>query len=139
MIKKPLLLKKYEALLSRLGRNAAVEQEYQKYVKGFEGEQEIAYHLRQLNDRFTILHDVYLNPPGVQMDYLILTERAIYIIEVKNLAGTITFDLTLDQLIRHHHGTESGFKNPITQAERQKEQLHLWLEGKGLDDIFIHY
>jgi len=138
-LRKPLLLQKYEALLPRLGRNAAVEKEHMKYVRGFEGEKEVDYHLRQMDETFTILSDVYLNPPGVQMDYLVLTQRAIYIVEVKNFTGTITFDLTLDQLIRHQGGKETGFKNPLTQAERQKEQLHTWLESKSLKKIPIYY
>jgi len=139
-LKEPLVLRKYKALIRRLRRkNAEVEQEYAKYLKGYRGEVKAGYYIRQLDRGFTILQDVYIKPLGVQMDNLILTKRAIYIAEVKNYNGTITFDTTFHQFLRHDGEKETGFKHPITQVDLQKQKLQQWLMDHGLASAPIHF
>jgi len=139
-LKKPLVLRKYESLLLRLLRkNTAIEQEYAKYKKGYEGEVMAGYYIRQLDHPgLTILQDVYIKSRGVQMDNLILSKRAIYIPEVKNYYGTVTFDTAFQQLIRHDGEKETGFKYPIAQVELQKHKLQQWLQDHGFGNIPIH-
>src|SRR5690625_728302 len=96
--KKPLSLQKLDALISRLPENhpklpmlrkqAAIEQ------KGFNGERKLDYHLETLSDDYSVLNNVCFSLYGkkTQIDSLIITEQAIFIIEVKSYEGIITFD-----------------------------------------------
>jgi len=140
--KKPLILQKYEALLPRLSRmKPEIQQEYIKYKKGYEGELKVDYYINQLDSSYTILQDVCLDVQGqvVQMDNLVLTENAIYIIEVKNYYGKIIFDTVLCQFTRDDGEKETGFKHPIMQVDLQKLKLQLWLRNQDIENIPIYY
>lgn len=144
--KKPLILQKLEALLPRLPHSNStrpdIEQEISKRLKGYIGEQKVDYHLkRQLPSSFTILPNVLLNVHGnnFEIDTLILSNHAIYIIEVKNYSGKITFDTLLQQFTREEADTVMGYRYPITQAEMQRQHLQDWLTERNVHHIPIHY
>ena len=126
---KPLPLQKLDALISRLHPNHPNLENIKKDAairyKGYIGEQKVDYHLERLTLPNTIAHDIYIKTEqqNFQIDTLILTQRAIYIIEIKNYTGTITFDTNLQQFIRKHDTKEEGFHDPITQAEMTQHQL----------------
>lgn len=142
---KPLPLQKLDALISRLHPNHPNLENIKKDAairyKGYIGEQKVDYHLERLTLPCTIAHDIYIKTEqqNFQIDTLILTQRAIYIIEIKNYTGTITFDTNLQQFIRKHDTKEEGFHNPITQAENTQHQLQQWLTTKNIRNIPIHY
>ncbi|MEN1968845.1 nuclease-related domain-containing protein [Lentibacillus sp. N15] len=124
---KPLPLQKMEALIPRMPPHfkqlPIMQADLASRVTGYIGERKVDYQLRSLTRKYTILHDVYLELPygnSVQIDSLILTPNAIFIIESKNYKGTITFDTVLKQLIRDDGEKETGFKYPITQAENHR-------------------
>ncbi|WP_407058295.1 nuclease-related domain-containing protein [Tigheibacillus jepli] len=73
----------------------------------------------------------------MQIDNLIITPHAIYIIEVKNFNGTITFDTVLNQFIRDDGRKEGGFHHPITQVELQASRLERWLEENNFPIVPI--
>lgn len=67
-----------------------------------------------------------------QMDTLIICPYFILIIESKNIAGTLTFEKDSTQMIRELDGKKQGFKNPLVQVARQKEQLMGWLKKRKI-------
>lgn len=142
---KPIMLKKYEALLPRLHPNfprlADVRHEYNKSKKGYEGELDVDYHLELLSREYTVLQDVCLQVQGrtFQMDNLVISQQAVTIVDVKNYNGTVIFDTALDQFTRDDGAVETGFSHPITQVELQKSNLQQWLLERSYPNIPINY
>lgn len=143
--KKPLILQKYEAISPRIPKGfprlAEIQYELAKSKKGYIGELKVDYYLSMLVPKYTILQDVCLTLNGqtFQMDNLVITPHAIYIIEVKNYSGRITFNTILNQFTRAEGERETGFNHPITQAENQQIKLQNWLQNNGLSNIPIYY
>lgn len=142
---KPLILQKYEVLRTRLKsdfpRFHHIERAYGKTLKGYMGEVNVDYFLQFLEPNSTILQDVCLKVDGksVQLDNIIISQQAIYIVEVKNYSGTIIFDTMLNQFTRDDGKNETGFSHPIAQAELQRLKLQNWLHHNGFTDIPIYY
>lgn len=143
---KPLPLRKLEVLIPRTPSYFSclpdMQQDLAKRMTGYIGEKRVDYHLRSLAKKYTILHDVHLKLPygnSIQIDSLILTPYAIFIIEIKNYKGTITFDTLLKQLIRNDGEKETGFKYPITQAENHQLHLENWLHDHHFANVPIRY
>lgn len=113
---KPLVLRKLEAAIPRLPQNFPRLQEMKEEIsirfKGYIGEQKVDYQLEQLPRKFTVLHDVYLKSHGCkkfQIDSQVISNNALYIIVVKNLNSTITFNTILNQFTRTDGNKEEGF------------------------------
>lgn len=142
MIKKerfyPLSALKLEALLRRLPatheKRPLIERDLAKVLAGYRGEQSLDYHLNFLdNEQYMIFHDVRLPLKNYyfQLDTLILTSRFAFILEVKNLFGSITFDPDFNQLIRIYRDAEEVFPDPVTQVNNQQFKLAQWLKNHG--------
>ena len=138
MIKKqrdyPLSALILEALLRRLPpdheKRKWIEKDLQKIVVGFRGEQSLDYYLNFLeHDTYLIFHDVRLpiHNHHFQMDSLIISSHFIFILEIKNLYGKITFDPQFNQLIRDYNDVKEVFPDPVIQVENHKQQLRKWL------------
>lgn len=109
--------------------------------KGFDGEKAVdRYTVALLQNNFTILHDVFLKNKGssFQIDTLIIGPHCIFVIEIKNYAGTVTFDFILNQFTREYNGKIEAFRNPITQATTNKLLLTEWLADHNIIDIPIY-
>lgn len=121
--KKPIKLKMAEALLRRLPqqhfKRREIADEYKKRLAGYNGEQEMDYFLKELDENFIIINDLRLNNQGVyfQIDSLILSKKEIIILEAKNISGTLYFDRKFKQLVRILDGKEEGFRDPLSQVE----------------------
>lgn len=143
--KKPIKLQKLEALLPRLSPDFSelheIKRDTARRFKGHIGEKRVDYHIDQLSSDFTILEDVRLNENGkdFQVDSLVLSNDGIYIIEVKNFTGTITFNTILKQFTRFDGEKETGFRYPITQAETVQWKLMNWLHKHNIQHIPIRY
>lgn len=130
---KPLILQKYEALQARLPENIPIQREIgyeiQDSTRGYEGELIVDNYLRTLANQFTILQDVTLESSGstFQMDSLLITPNAIYIIEVKNFSRPIHFDTNLNQFTSGTDNQITGYRHPITQVKTQQLRLTNWL------------
>lgn len=134
-----------EALKSRLPYRHKV---YHKLVedlaykqKGFDGEKAVDRYTASLpQNNFTTLYDVYLKNKrsSFQIDTLIISPHCIYVIEIKNYVGTVTFDFILNQFTREYNGKVEGFRNPITQATTNKSLLTEWLTYHNILDIPIY-
>ncbi|MFD1363294.1 nuclease-related domain-containing protein [Lentibacillus salinarum] len=141
----PLPLQKYDAVIPRMPpqfpKLPELKENAKKLSSGYSGELKVDYHLGMLVNSYTILDDVYLHIHGsnFQIDSLVVTNHAIFIVEAKNYKGTITFDTVLKQLIRSDGKIESGFEYPITQVENQTYHLRNWLQHHNLSHIPIFY
>lgn len=143
--KKPLSLQKIDALIARLPeghpkmamlrKQAAMEQ------KGFNGERKLDYHIESLSDDYSVLNDICFSLYGkkTQIDSLIMSAQAIFIIEVKSYEGVITFDPELRQCYRVIEGEAERFKYPITQVEAIQSALLRLLQLAHLSGLPIYY
>lgn len=95
---------------------------------GIEGEKNIHFELQNSHMPMYVLHDIYLEDDGLsaQIDYIIMTKKKIFIIECKNLIGTITIDhngnFTREYMINNHRIKE-GVYSPITQNKRHLDLI----------------
>ncbi|WP_010095234.1 nuclease-related domain-containing protein [Ornithinibacillus scapharcae] len=135
----PIPLMQLQALIPRLSPDypllAKLKWDEKARLKGYEGERNIDYFIGLLADRFHILHDVCLtvNSLIVQIDSIIISNKAVYIIEMKNYSQKVIFDTKLNQFIQTDGKVDKGFNNPIMQAENQRLQLRMWLQQHGIN------
>ena len=131
--KKSLQIQALEALVPRLShrfpRYQDIQTDLAKRMKGYIGEKQMDYHLTTLDGPYRIIPDVHLTVNGdyFQIDTIILSQHAIYMIECKNFDGSIHFDTTLRQFTRNDGQATKGYRYPPTQAEKQKLRLQNWL------------
>lgn len=135
----PIRIKQNQALLRRIPKNhykkREIKEDLAKRLAGFRGEELLDYYLKFLpRNKFLILHDIRLSneKTSFQIDTLILSEKVFILIEVKNIAGTLTFDPTFNQFIRTLDGREERFSNPLSQVDRQHHQLRKWLMNRNI-------
>src|SRR5699024_2169729 len=92
---KPIMLEKLEVLQNRLLEDhpelPKINREVAQRQAGYKGELRLDYFLRYLPQTYSILNDVTLTLDNVrtQFDSIILSNHAIYLIEVKNITGAI--------------------------------------------------
>ncbi|MBM7692819.1 ribosomal protein L37AE/L43A [Peribacillus deserti] len=142
----PLMIRKLEALLRRLPSNHPkrpdIRSDLAKWTAGYKGEQAVDYYLDHLpEEKYLILHDLRL-PFGkyfFQIDTLLLSPKFILILEIKNIAGTLYFEKSTNQLIRSINQNEEGFRDPITQARRLRSSLHSFMAGLISPNLPIEY
>lgn len=142
----PLLTLTEEVLLRRLLLNhqkrAEILSNLKKGWSGYRGEQNLSYHLSFLPEKeYFIFHDVRLVTNGMscQLDVLLLTPFAIFIIESKNLSGQVTYDQNTKRLIRIYQNQEESFPDPVMQAKRQQIVLQHWMDEQKLKSCPIEY
>ncbi|MGN7386035.1 nuclease-related domain-containing protein [Sporosarcina sp. SAFN-015] len=134
-----------EALLRRLPehhpRYADIENELRKTKAGENGEQILANVFRQYQFPFEhyIFHDLNLQSTGkFQIDTLFLFQQGAVILEMKNIAGRISFPETQNQLTRTlENGQVDAFECPSVQLERNKMLLEDWFHAQQIS-IPIH-
>lgn len=140
----PSLILKLQALSPRVPplhiKHSFIKDDLSRYLAGYKGEKSIDYYLSFLPcDEYYIFHDVRLfdGEHFFQMDALILTKRLLCILEMKYLAGIIEIDRDFNQIIQMKNGQEKAYPDPITQLQRQKNQLHTWLKSNHLPKLPI--
>ncbi|CAH0347314.1 nuclease-related domain-containing protein [Bacillus sp. CECT 9360] len=142
----PLTILKLEALLRRLPlqhpKRVLAERDLAKRNAGFKGEESVDIRFNSLPEKeYFIFHDLCLNNGtyNFQMDSLIISRNFALITEVKNIAGTLYFDRTFNQLIRILNDKEEGFPDPILQMKRQQRELVSWLEDEKFTTLPTEY
>lgn len=141
-----MLLAQLEALARRLPAHHNVKEKVQTDLRmrrsGVRGEKEIEFPLRFLDEQdYLILHNLRLQDQNgfFQIDTLILCERFILILEVKNWSGTLLFGEN-GQVIRiDAKNKEEGFPNPLPQAKLQQHRLQKWLNNHGQPHTHIDF
>ncbi|QSS99673.1 NERD domain-containing protein [Pontibacillus sp. ALD_SL1] len=141
----PLVLRQEEALLRRLPyqhtKRREIEDSIGKRWAGYRGEQALDYHLDLLPyHQFRILHDIRLRTlhKNFQIDTLILTPQVGFILEVKNIAGTLHLENESGQFVRTLNGVKARYSNPLSQVKRQRELLKNWLHLRGVYAYPLH-
>jgi hypothetical protein len=141
----PYKLKAEEALIRRLNVNhpklSKIEEEYRKNLAGVRGEKELDYHLSCLNDNYLIINDLRLQQGAhfFQIDSLLISPKASFIIDSKNIAGTIIFDHEFNQCIRIFNEKEEGIRDPFTQVQRHIRLLSQWFDEHKLPTLNLEY
>ncbi|TGA97947.1 NERD domain-containing protein [Sporolactobacillus shoreae] len=106
------------------------EEKLRKGLAGYRGEKSIGYYLEFLPAMdYLIFHGLRLaNGDSIfQMDCLILSQTFILLLEVKNIAGTITIGNGIRQLVREFNHQTDAFDDPLLQAEIHRKRLLYWL------------
>ncbi|MFD1735341.1 NERD domain-containing protein [Bacillus salitolerans] len=139
----PIRILQLEALLRRLPithpQRKRIEEELQRRMIGYRGEQSIDYYLQPyLQENYSILHGLRLmdvHGQYFQIDTLLISPSFILLIEVKNLSGTLLFDQPNHQLIRILHDKEERFLDPVYQVNRQMRSLQALLDNQSIGSI----
>lgn len=101
--------------------------------KGMVGEERLNYNLINSNIPMYIMHDLFLtfNGKTVQIDFIIITKRSVYILESKNLNGNV--DIEKDGTFTRRFGRyKKGIKNPLTQNIEHENLLNEILKKEKL-------
>ncbi|NLM61513.1 MAG: NERD domain-containing protein [Clostridiales bacterium] len=99
---------------------------------GLDGEKQAAYALKWLDEnRFKVFGSTRLSDGGEpqEFDSIVIGDRAIFNIEVKNYVG----DLIIDEngnWYRVVNGSKTGMENPVFQVTRHNKVLNRILGGK---------
>ncbi|MCD5324254.1 MULTISPECIES: nuclease-related domain-containing protein [Pontibacillus] len=132
--KLPPVLLQEEALLRRLpdrhGKRSILEGSLSKRWAGYRGEQALDYELKTLPFRkYFIFHDLRLRVFGssFQIDTLVLTPQVAFLIEVKNIAGTLSLNGDGGQFTRLVNGREERLPSPLAQVKAQQSKFENWL------------
>ena len=107
---------------------------------GLIGEQKIAYELKNSGIDMYILQDVYLehNELSAQIDYVVITEKHIYIIECKNLIGSIEVNNSGEFIRSFEVGgrkIKQRIYSPIEQNERHLRRINELYESTQRNSI----
>ncbi len=136
--RKPEILTAIPRLLARLHSNSPDYQKmddmlYQKSA-GYAGEIRVDKYLESIEfpEPVKILTDVELsiNPKSsIQIDTLILTPSYAFILEIKNIAGTLIYIPNPPHFVRIHENKKTIVIDcPIMQLENNKTTLDIWFE-----------
>lgn len=135
-----------QALLRRIAtdhpKREKIEDKLRRHESGYKGEVSIDYYLSFLPDKTTfILHDLRLKDKKeryFQMDSVIITSSVIFILDVKNHAGTLTIDPNLHQMIQSFKDKEDKvYDDPVLQGLQHEQQLKDWLAAHNFPPIPI--
>ncbi|MGX7395132.1 nuclease-related domain-containing protein [Carnobacterium mobile] len=128
---KPVSLKIMESLAKR-GELTPKERQYlQQLQKGFAGERVFDQMSTQLSKNCLIMNDLLLRPDAsnaFQIDSLILTNKAIYLYEIKNYSGEYCYGE--EMLLKLPNFKVS---NPLIQVQTTKNKLILFLKELQYD------
>lgn len=107
------------------------------YKYGIIGEERVAHQLRVCTENVLCLHDVRLSFDNEtsQYDFVVISRKTLYIIEVKNLLGNIVVKDNGDiERILYKNGQpeKCGLFNPFVQMNEQKRKMETFLCLKGI-------
>ena len=107
---------------------------------GLQGEERVAFELNKIKDEGIFLYNVRLlfNGEKVQIDFVVIYNKKIYLIEVKNLYGNLV--INEDGSVERHIYKDntihiSGMNNPFLQLSYQKEIIRKIIKDKYNYDI----
>ncbi|WP_162880694.1 nuclease-related domain-containing protein [Paraliobacillus sediminis] len=138
------LLKQLEVLLPRIDRSnpnfEKLDNLLGRETAGYFGETSLHYYFSLTDsEEALLLYGLRLQGKdnAFQIDALLLTGSVCFIVEAKNLKGTISFNQN-DQMIRTLDQITETFPNPEIQAAVQRWQLSDFLAKHGFPAIPIH-
>lgn len=131
----------------------ALKKELEKQLRlakyGLLGEQNVAFELKSSGLDMYVLHDIYLEygDLSAQIDYLVITRKHVYVIECKNLTGSIEIDNSGNFIRRYDFSgrtVREPIYSPITQNQRhlqvirelRKAEMQNFLTKRMFDSAF---
>lgn len=107
---------------------------------GLKGEKNTTKLLGTLPDSFTVLSDIKVEVEGKssQIDHIVVGPTGVYIIETKNMNGSIVGNESDHQLVQHKIGRRGGeysksFYNPVKQVGTHVYRLATYLKKHSLE------
>lgn len=100
-----------------LDRNA---EQLRYWLKGSDGEKELARQLARLSDEYTVFHGVDMGPGGGDIDHLVIGPTGVFCIDAKNWTGNIV--ARDGKLFRDGHPDDSIQKN-VSRTTSLRERL----------------
>lgn len=124
--------------------NKKIAAELKMANSGLNGEKEVCYYLKNSNIEMYILHDINLivDEYKAQIDYIIITPAYCYLVECKNIFGTVTIDSNGQFIIKYKQAGKyitEAIESPLRQSERHRDIL-LKIHNKHktfFDNIFF--
>lgn len=139
---KSLEIAKLESLFNRISIHHPFREEIANHLgplsAGHFGESTADHYMKYLPGKS--IQDIRLHD-GIQpfqIDALLLSQKCLVILEVKNYKGELQFDLDHRKLIRTTEGKSEIFQDPFVQVELQKFQLQRWIQRSGFPSIPIY-
>lgn len=117
-----------ESLNARMTLSAHEKNQYEKQIKGFEGEQLFDECMMTNQPDGLIIQDLLLSTRDTfyQIDALLITDNRIYLYEIKNYSGCYNFkERTIYSTSGH------ALQDPVAQAERKRSYLFNLLMNMG--------
>lgn len=101
-----------------------IEEDIKFFNIGYLGEKQLLFELKNSHMPLHIFYDVNLEYEDLksQIDFIIIGEYKIFIIECKNYVGDIVID-NQGNFIRKYNNKKEGIYSPITQNERHTKLL----------------
>lgn len=113
---------------------------FQTMLYGIKGENKVFHSLKKDLKGYTLMKNVHfqVNNKEAEIDTLIISERGIIILEVKNYRGILTGKendqyWTQIKRLKNNQTTQKEVKNPIQQINRQKTLLKEYLQKHHID------
>ncbi len=136
---KPVKIEGYEALLKRLSpthpKRAAVKNSLNNARAGFSGEERLDEALCFFDPPYAhqIIQDFSLPEPfKIQVDTVLITQSAIFLLEVKNITGKLQFKQNPSALYSTlADGEIRSYKSPITQMNETAMRMGKFLKTLG--------
>lgn len=96
-----------------------LNEELYKAKQGLIGESEVLYQLKSSDIDMIILHDINLAYDDLesQIDFIVITRKKTYIIEVKNINGNIEITDKGDFIVTTPTGEQKALNSPINQND----------------------
>lgn len=116
---------------------------------GLVGEDRVMFELKNSHMEMFVLQDLYLEYEGLtaQIDFLVLTPQRNFVIECKNLVGSIEVNQRGEFIRTFENGKHEGIYSPITQNQRHLGLIRSMREahrslfanivaGNSFDDVY---
>lgn len=120
-----------------------IDLDIKKLELGLYGEKQIEYELKSSDLGMYVLHDITLEYEDLtaQIDYMLFTPSATYIVECKNLIGDITID-NKGEFVREYvingKKIKESIYSPYRQAQRHIEIMKkMWLKKQNKLTVFL--
>ena len=105
-----------------------------KAERGYEGEQRADAYWEDLHmtEPHTLLHGFEATSSlgyTHQIDTILVTARFVLVVELKNIAGVLSYEDRSHQFLREWNGERTSLTNPFAQAERHEAFVKRLLDG----------
>ncbi len=126
-------LEKLKKLRDQMAITSTIDKDIRLLEAGLQGEKNILFELKNANIGMYVLQDITFRYHDLtaQVDFIVVTKAHVYLIECKNMIGTVS--VNRDEFKRRYtiNGKEviEAIYSPLSQARRHKEVMKkIWLE-----------